>query len=198
LILEVYTVEKINIGNNVFLLPMPMVLVGSRIKGRPNFMAVAWVSRVNASPNVMCVAIGNKFTAEGILENKEFSINIPSVDLMPQTDLMGIVSGRDYDKSKEFDIFYGALKNAPMICECPVMMECRLVKSVRLEVDTLFMGEVMNVWSEEKYLTNGAPDITKVSPFCLSMPDNRYWSLGKEIGKAWHEGMKLKDKLQKI
>ncbi|MBP8633496.1 MAG: flavin reductase family protein [Synergistaceae bacterium] len=190
--------EKINIGNNVFLLPMPMVLVGSRIKGRPNFMAVAWVSRVNASPNVMCVAIGNKFTAEGILENKEFSINIPSVDLMPQTDLMGIVSGRDYDKSKEFDIFYGALKNAPMICECPVMMECRLVKSVRLEVDTLFMGEVMNVWSEEKYLTNGAPDITKVSPFCLSMPDNRYWSLGKEIGKAWHEGMKLKDKLQKI
>jgi flavin reductase (DIM6/NTAB) family NADH-FMN oxidoreductase RutF len=177
---------------------MPMVLVGSRKEGRANFMAVAWVSRVNASPNVMCVAIGNKFTAEGILENKEFSINIPSVDLMPQTDLMGIVSGRDYDKSKEFDIFYGALKNAPMICECPVMMECRLVKSVRLEVDTLFMGEVMNVWSEEKYLTNGAPDITKVSPFCLSMPDNRYWSLGKEIGKAWHEGMKLKDKLQKI
>jgi len=190
--------EKISIGNNVFLLPMPMVLVGSRKEGRANFMAVAWVSRVNASPNVMCVAIGNKFTAEGILENKEFSINIPSVDLMPQTDLMGIVSGRDYDKSKEFDIFYGALKNAPMICECPVMMECRLVKSVRLEVDTLFMGEVMNVWSEEKYLTNGAPDITKVSPFCLSMPDNRYWSLGKEIGKAWHEGMKLKDKLQKI
>jgi len=190
--------EKISIGNNAFLLPMPMVLVGSRKEGRPNFMAVAWVSRVNASPNVMCVAIGNKFTAEGILENKEFSINIPSVDLMPQTDLMGIVSGRDYDKSKEFDIFYGALKNAPMICECPVMMECRLVKSVRLEVDTLFMGEVMNVWSEEKYLTNGAPDITKVSPFCLSMPDNRYWSLGKEIGKAWHEGMKLKDKLQKI
>jgi len=190
--------EKISIGNNAFLLPMPMVLVGSRKEGRANFMAVAWVSRVNASPNVMCVAIGNKFTAEGILENKEFSINIPSVDLMPQTDLMGIVSGRDYDKSKEFDIFYGALKNAPMICECPVMMECRLVKSVRLEVDTLFMGEVMNVWSEEKYLTNGAPDITKVSPFCLSMPDNRYWSLGKEIGKAWHEGMKLKDKLQKI
>jgi len=190
--------EKISIGNNAFLLPMPMVLVGSRKEGRANFMAVAWVSRVNASPNAMCIAIGNKFTAEGILENKEFSINIPSVDLMPQTDLMGIVSGRDYDKSKEFDIFYGALKNAPMICECPVMMECRLVKSVRLEVDTLFMGEVMNVWSEEKYLTNGAPDITKVSPFCLSMPDNRYWSLGKEIGKAWHEGMKLKDKLQKI
>ena len=190
--------EKISIGNNAFLLPMPMVLVGSRKEGMANFMAVAWVSRVNASPNAMCIAIGNKFTAEGIFENKEFSINIPSVDLMPQTDLMGIVSGRDYDKSKEFDIFYGALKNAPMICECPVMMECRLVKSVRLEVDTLFMGEVMNVWSEEKYLTNGAPDITKVSPFCLSMPDNRYWSLGKEIGKAWHEGMKLKDKLQKI
>ena len=196
--MEVHTVEKINIGNNAFLLPMPMVLVGSRIVGRPNFMAVAWASRVNASPNVMCVAIGNKFTAEGIFENKEFSINIPSVDLMPLTDLMGLVSGRDYDKSKQFDIFYGTLKNAPMICECPVTMECRLIESVRLDVDTLFIGEVRNVWSEEKYLTKGAPDITKVSPFCLSMPDNRYWSVGKEIGKAWHEGLKLKDKLQKI
>lgn len=190
--------EKISIGNNAFLLPMPMVLVGSRKEGRANFMAVAWVSRVNASPNAMCIAIGNKFTAEGIFENKEFSINIPSVDLIAQTDLMGLVSGRDYDKSKVFDIFYGSLKNAPMICECPVTMECSLIESVRLEVDTLFIGEVRNVWSEEKYLTKGAPDITKVSPFCLSMPDNRYWSIGEEVGKAWHDGLELKEKLEKI
>lgn len=190
--------EKISIGNNAFLLPMPMVLVGSHKDGRANFMAVAWASRVNATPNVMCIAIGKKFTAEGIFENKEFSINIPSVDLLALTDLMGLVSGREYDKSKEFDVFYGALKNAPMIRECPVTMECRLIESVRLEVDTLFIGEVKNVWSEERYLTNSAPDISKVSPFCLSMPDNRYWSIGEEIGKAWHEGLKLKEKLQKV
>ncbi len=190
--------EKINIGKNAFLLPMPVILVGARKDGRPNFMTAAWASRVNASPNVMCIAVGNKFTAEGIFENKEFSINIPSVGLMARTDLMGLVSGRDYDKSKEFDIFYGTLKNAPMVSECPVTMECLLIDSVRLEVDTIFIGEVKNVWSEEKYLTKGAPDITKVLPFCLSMPDNRYWSVGEEIGKAWHEGLKLKDKLHKI
>ncbi len=190
--------EKISIGNNAFLLPMPMILVGSRKGGRANFMSVAWATRVNATPNAMCIAIGKKFTAEGIIENKEFSINIPSVDLLALTDMMGLVSGRDYDKSKEFDIFYGTLKNAPMIRECPITMECRLIESVRLEVDTIFIGEVKNVWSEEKYLTNGAPDISKVSPFCLSMPDNRYWSIGEEIGKAWHDGLKLKEKLHKI
>ena len=138
--------EKISIGNNAFLLPMPMVLVGSRKEGRANFMAVAWVSRVNASPNAMCIAIGNKFTAEGIFENKEFSINIPSVDLIAKTDLMGLVSGREYDKSKEFDIFYGSLKNAPMIRECPVTMECRLIESVRLEVDTIFIGNILKIY----------------------------------------------------
>lgn len=191
-------VEKISIGNNAHIIPMPTVLVGSIKEGRPNFMTVAWVCRVNASPCSMCVAIGNKFTAGGIIENKEFSINIPSVNLVELTDLMGLVSGREYDKSKEFSIFYGSLKNAPMIRECPVTMECRLVESVRLEVDTVFIGEVNNVWSEEKYLTNGAPDITKVSPFCLSMPDNRYWAIGEEVGRAWHEGLKLKGKLHKV
>ena len=102
-----YTVEKINIGNNVFLLPMPMVLVGSRIKGRPNFMAVAWVSRVNASPNVMCVAIG-KIYRGGDLENKEFSINIPSGSYAPDRPY-GPCRGRDYDKSRNL-IFLRSLK----------------------------------------------------------------------------------------
>ncbi|MDD5421779.1 MAG: flavin reductase family protein, partial [Synergistaceae bacterium] len=80
----------------------------------------------------------------------------------------------------------------------PVNMECRLIESVRLEVDTIFIGEVRNAWTEEKYLTNGTPDITKVSPFCLSMPDNRYWSIGEQVGKAWHDGLELKEKLEKI
>ena len=59
--------EKINIGNNVFLLPMPMVLVGSRIKGRPNFMAVVWVNRVKKTHKHMRVALGEEINPEGCL-----------------------------------------------------------------------------------------------------------------------------------
>jgi flavin reductase (DIM6/NTAB) family NADH-FMN oxidoreductase RutF len=40
---------KLDIGA-AFLYPMPMVLVGSVVEGKANFMAVGWVSRVNFKP----------------------------------------------------------------------------------------------------------------------------------------------------
>ena len=30
-----------------------------------------------------------------------------------------------------------------------------------------------------------------VKPFCLTMPDNHYWSVGKKVGQAWGIGKEL-------
>jgi flavin reductase (DIM6/NTAB) family NADH-FMN oxidoreductase RutF len=38
--------------------PMPMVVVGTMVEGRPNFMAVGWVTRVNFQPPLIAVALG--------------------------------------------------------------------------------------------------------------------------------------------
>ena len=46
--------------------------------------------------------------------------------MMEKTDFCGLVSGRDIDKAALFDVFYGELKTAPMITECPLSLECRL------------------------------------------------------------------------
>jgi flavin reductase (DIM6/NTAB) family NADH-FMN oxidoreductase RutF len=189
---------KINIGSNPFLLPMPMVIVGTCIVERPNFMAVGWASRVNVKPAIMSVAIGRHATAEAIVETGEYSINIPSVDLIRQADLVGMFSGAEFDKSGLFEVFYGSLAKAPMIRECPVTIECRVIQTVALPMDRLFIGEVRGVWSEDRYLSGGIPDIEKVRPFCLTMPDNRYWSLGPAVGSAWHDGLALKDRLMKV
>ena len=45
--------EKVNLGVNAFLYPMPMVLVGTKVAGRANFMAVAWATLVNGQPPMM-------------------------------------------------------------------------------------------------------------------------------------------------
>ena len=56
--------------------PMPVVLVGAEVGGRPNFMAVAWFSKVNYDPQMMMAAIGKRqYTGEGIVENGWFSVN---------------------------------------------------------------------------------------------------------------------------
>ena len=137
----------------------------------------------------MSVALGRHATADAILETGEYSINIPSVDLLKETDLSGIVSGAGFDKSALFEVFYGSLKRAPMIRQCPVTIECKVVKVVELPQNRLFLGEVTGTWTEECFLTDGAPDLEKVRPFCLSMPDNRYWSVGSALGRAWHDGL---------
>ena len=40
----------------------------------------------------------------------------------------------------------------------------------------------------------GYEDIKKINPFTLSMPDNHYWSVGENLGKAWGIGKTLKRK----
>jgi flavin reductase (DIM6/NTAB) family NADH-FMN oxidoreductase RutF len=185
--------EKIKIGDNPCLYPMPMTLVGAKVAGKPNFMAAAWVARVNYKPALFAVALNQMhYTPEGIVENKTYSINIPGQDMLETTDYCGLVSGRSTDKSKVFDVFYGETGTAPMIGECPLAIECRLVNTVDLPSNRLFIGEVVAAYSEERYLTDGEPDVKKIRPFVLTMPDNHYWGIGECLGKAWNAGKKLK------
>jgi flavin reductase (DIM6/NTAB) family NADH-FMN oxidoreductase RutF len=187
--------SKIKIDSGAaFLYPMPMVLVGSVVEGKANFMAAAWVSRVNFKPPLMLIALGPHHTNKGIEANKTFSINIPDVSLMEKTDYCGLVSGGKTDKSELFEVFYGELAHAPLIKECPVSMSCTLFEAVKLPFDVLYIGEPKEVFTEERYMTDNQLDIKKINPFTLSMPDNHYWSVGEKLGKAWGIGKALKKK----
>jgi flavin reductase (DIM6/NTAB) family NADH-FMN oxidoreductase RutF len=186
--------EKMKIKNNLVVYPMPVVLVGAEVEGRPNFMTAAWISVVNISPPMIAMALGKRHTGKGIREHREFSVNVPGVELMEATDYCGLVSGKTHDKSGVFETIDGELKHAPMIARCPVTVECKLVQTVDLPSHTLFVGEMVGVYSEEQYLTDGNLDFQKVKPFVLTMPDNNYWALGDSVGKAWSSGKSLKVK----
>jgi flavin reductase (DIM6/NTAB) family NADH-FMN oxidoreductase RutF len=185
--------DKIKIENiDAYVYPMPMTIIGAVVAGKPNFMAAAWVARVNFKPPMMMIALGAHHTNLGVEANGAFSINVPDVPLLEKTDYCGIVSGKKVDKSKLFDVFFGSLPGAPLIRECPVSMACRLHQAVQLPFDTLYIGDIVEVYTEERFLTDGRPDIKKINPFTLTMPDNRYWRVGEEAGRAWSAGKKLK------
>lgn len=188
---------RINIGDNAFILPMPQAILGTHYQGRANFMAVAWLTRVNFQPCMMAVAVNARHaTGLGIAECGQFSINLPHEGMVAETDLMGLVSGKQVDKSAFFDVHYGELDRAPLIRDCPLSLECELVNTVPMDTNTLFIGRLVGAWTEERYLTDGVVDIEKVRPFTLSMPDNRYWGLGAQVGRAWHDGKALKERLK--
>jgi len=184
---------KVNLGANAYIYPMPVTLVGAVVEGRANFMAVGWVMRVNRKPPLLAVALNKAhFTPGGIRQNRAFSVNFPGADLMEKTDYCGLVSGRQVDKSGLFRVFYGELEAAPLIEECPLGLECRLYEVVELPVNDLFIGEIVAAYADEDCLTDGQPDILKINPLVLTMPDNQYWTVGERAGKAWAAGKNLK------
>jgi flavin reductase (DIM6/NTAB) family NADH-FMN oxidoreductase RutF len=88
----------------------PIALVGALVEGRPNFMAAGFVAGVNHAPDIACVSLSKKHhTPKGIVENGAFSVNVPSVDYVAETDYCGLVSGRDAVKARTF--FYDRLDN---------------------------------------------------------------------------------------
>jgi flavin reductase (DIM6/NTAB) family NADH-FMN oxidoreductase RutF len=140
---------------------------------------------------ILCGIGNHHYTPKGITETRTFSINIPSTDLLEKTDYCGLVSGEKTDKSHVFDVFYGSLKTAPMITECPVNLECRLVQTVPLPTNTLFIGEIVGGYADSRVIKDGKPDFQGINPLLLTMPDNRYWTLGSPAGNAWSAGKKL-------
>ena len=185
---------KIEIGKGRAYYTMPCALVGANVGGKPNYLTIAWFSMVNPDPPYLALAMNKAhYTNAGIRANGTFSLNIPSADMAEVTDYCGIVSGKKVDKSGLFETFYGKLGTAPMIRECPINFECRLVQTVELPAEELFIGEIVDGYCDEEFLGEGkTPDLKKINPFMLTMPDRRYFTLGEEIGRAWEMGKSRK------
>lgn len=180
---------KIEMDKNAFVYPMPMVLVGTLVEDRANFLAVAWVTRVNFRPPMIAIALGkNKYSGGGIKTFRAFSINVPGVGLMEKVDYCGLVSGKQIDKSTLFQVIPGKETGAPLIEECPVCLECRLVEVLDLPSNEVFIGEIVGALANPDCCSDGVPDIQKIQPFTLTMPDNQYWRVGEKAGKAWSIG----------
>jgi flavin reductase (DIM6/NTAB) family NADH-FMN oxidoreductase RutF len=188
--------HKKTLGNKSLIYPMPVTIVGAGVKGKPNFLTVAFIGIVNASPGMVAFGSNRRhFTNTGILANRTFSVNIPSRDQLQITDYIGCYSGAKVDKSQLFEVFYGKLGNAPMIASCPLNLECRLTDVLeRGGLDQIFIGEIVETYCEEKYLTDGTPDVTKMEPAVFTMYDNRYFGLGECLGQAWSIGKNFKPK----
>jgi flavin reductase (DIM6/NTAB) family NADH-FMN oxidoreductase RutF len=174
---------------------MPVSVVGAYVDGKPNFMAVAWFTMASYKPPRIAITLGKgHYTNPGIRENKTFSLCLPSEDMVEITDYCGIVSGKKTDKSEIFDLFYGELKTAPLIRDCPLCIECKLVEIVESGLNEIFIGEIMGIYTEERFLTDGKLDFKKMKPLILSQPDTSYWRLGEQVGKAWNIGKRYKAK----
>lgn len=122
---------KNEIRPNPYIYPMPVVLIGSNVKGKANFMPLGWISMVEHEPPMISISsYKSHYTNEGIIENQTFSVNASTEAMIKAIDYCGLNTGKDMDKSKIFEFFYGKLETAPMIKQAPLNLECRVVKTI--------------------------------------------------------------------
>ncbi|BAI60380.1 flavoredoxin [Methanocella paludicola SANAE] len=185
--------DKVTMGPKTLMYPMPTVLLGANVGGKPNYMTAAWCGIACMAPPMISVAVNRvRHTLKGIEENRTFSINVPSTRDLVKTDYMGITSGARADKSIVFESFYGKLKTAPMAKECPVSLECKLFDTMKCGSHDLVVGEIVETYVDKAVVTGGTPDIRKVDPIIYS--DGKYYRVGDFITDAFSAGKAYKKK----
>ncbi len=185
-------VSKLGTVKNL-IYPYPLVLVGAEVNDKPNYMTVGLVGWL--CYDMISVSVGHKqYTRDGILANNTFSVNQPTGEMIKEVDYCGIYSGRKKDKSKLFTNFYGELKTAPMIEECPVNIECRVIQIINRPIHTVFVGEVVSVYLDTKYCLRKIPNVEKIQPLFYApvavrgKVEHNYYKLGDAVGRAWDIG----------
>jgi flavin reductase (DIM6/NTAB) family NADH-FMN oxidoreductase RutF len=133
----------------------PVTLVTSQIKnGSPNVLAVAWNSPLSQNPPLVGISIASAhFSHQLIVESHEFTINIPSTDLIHSVYTVGKMSGKDGDKFSRAKLtpVSSQIVMPPLIEECIGHLECRVNQMVEVGDHTWFVGEVLRACAEENY-----------------------------------------------
>ncbi len=190
--------NKVTMGPQTLLYPMPTMLVGANVEGKPNFMVAAWCGIANSEPPMLSVAIRpGRHTYRGIRQTMTFSVNVPSTSLVKETDYCGSISGNKINKAEicRFKVFYGKLENAPLIEQCPLNLECKVVHTLELGTHVLIIGRIEETYVSPDCLTDGQPDVDKIKPiiYTRSVPQ-QYYAFGEVVGKAYSIGQELKPK----
>jgi flavin reductase (DIM6/NTAB) family NADH-FMN oxidoreductase RutF len=188
---------KIKKSGQTAVAPCPAALITAFTKeGKANAMTAAWVSNICFRPPTLVVGIrSNRLTYELIEENEMFGVNIPDVEHVLDTDYCGIISGRKTDKFEDtnFTVFKGDELNIPLINECPINLECKLVKQVNIGTHDAFFGEILAAHYEKKMLNEkGVPDALLGN--LLVYGTGNYYCLEKQVGShSFSKNRKIKD-----
>lgn len=181
-------------GNMLYPLPAVMVSVADR-EGRSNIITVAWAGTICTDPPMVSISVKpSRYSHHMILETGGFVVNLTTKELARAADHCGVRSGRDVDKWKETGLtpFASDKVAAPGIAQCPVNIECRVVKREQLGSHDMFMAEVVAVHVDDRYMDErGSFRLDKASPVVYS--HGEYYALGAQLGRFGYS-VRQKDK----
>jgi len=128
--------------------PVSLVTVGE------NIIAIGLIHWFSFTPPMVGIGVHPKRYSHGLLkEVGDFGVNIPVVGMEEQVDLCGTISGKASNKFERAGLtpMKSKIIKSKLIEECPVNMECRIVKELNLGSHDWFIGEVVAAHMDEGY-----------------------------------------------
>jgi flavin reductase (DIM6/NTAB) family NADH-FMN oxidoreductase RutF len=169
---------KQSLGPRAWAVPSPVWVVGSYdFDHNANFMTAAWGGICCSTPPCIYVSLREATYSYGnLMERKAYTVSVPGEEYWREADKL---------KETRLTLVKSSLVDAPYIDEFPLILECKVIETLKLGVHTQFVGEVVDVKCDEDALTEGKPDVQKIKPIIFGSGDRLYHSVGIEIGNAF-------------
>lgn len=180
-------------GTKPWFYPLPVLIIGTYDEnGKADAMNAAWGGLYDANMVELCLSAGHK-TTQNIRAKGAFTVSFADAAHVAACDYVGLVSANNTPDKMEkagFTTEKSAFVDAPVICELPMALECRLVKVTE---DGNIIGEIVNVNADESILgEDGMIDAAKLQAISFDPVHNDYLVLGEKVGKAFSDGNALK------
>jgi len=152
---------KVDVGDyfHQLLHPRPTVLVVTVGRdGKVNVMACSWNTPVSEEPPTVAISIWREsYTHQLLKEVPEFTINIPTAQLLRAVMVAGTASGREVDKVSAAGLTLRPARRVrpPVVEECVGHLECRVVEEIAVGECTLFVGEVLEAYASSSAFNRG-------------------------------------------
>ncbi|WP_336296778.1 flavin reductase family protein [Clostridium ganghwense] len=148
--------------------PVPDILVSCRgLNGENNALAVEYAGNCSFDPPMVMVGIvPTRYSYKMIQESGVFVVNLVSEELKEKYAYLGSHSGRDESKLDKIDmnIGEGVKVNAPILLDCPVSIECKVVDSIVTGSHEMFVGKVEYIHAKDELVNeDGSIDYNKIN-----------------------------------
>lgn len=147
--------KRIQLTPNTTLYPVPVVLITCGTDPNPNVFSLNRIASCNAEPPMISISVRpNRASHDLIAELGEFVVNMPWPELELVSDFVGTTTIRETNKWAETGLtrLPATKVQTPLLAECPVNIECRVVESLSLPSHSLFIAEVVAMHALEAVL----------------------------------------------
>lgn len=160
-----------------------VIMDESKLSG-VNIVTISYVGILSEKPPIVGLAIRPKRYSHGlILKTKEFTLNLPTPEMLEDLDYCGTFSGEKHDKATERKIEFEKSTSIETlgIKMSPITLECKLRQVMFLSKEgashDYFIADVVAFRKKIGYRIENAS--------VLATTNYDYREIGKKIGKAF-------------